>query len=182
MGADGLKSLVFKELSLQSIRKTILSAPGLARAGSLSGAGFGLAPCFYSIGCVKGFAVREEHIPGAEARICGWSMMSRLKPGPISEATAFRSNGFQKQWLSEAMALRSNGPCLSAWQSWLVQGVGDSGDELEAVVLVAGGGCVEVAVGGAEVEAEAVVSGQREAGGEVGGVGAEVVEGGEEAA
>jgi hypothetical protein len=51
------KSLVFKELLLQSILKTILSTPELARAGSFGGAGFGLAPCFYYMGRVKRFGV-----------------------------------------------------------------------------------------------------------------------------
>jgi hypothetical protein len=46
---------------LQSIRKTILSTPGLARAGSLGGAGFGLAPSFYCSGCVKGFVKVSRH-------------------------------------------------------------------------------------------------------------------------
>jgi hypothetical protein len=57
LGAGGPKSLVFKELLLQIIQKMILSTPELARAGSLSGAGFGLAPSFYCSGCVKDFGL-----------------------------------------------------------------------------------------------------------------------------
>jgi hypothetical protein len=42
-----LQSIDFKELLVQSLQKIGLSMPGLARAGSLGGADFGLAPCFY---------------------------------------------------------------------------------------------------------------------------------------
>ena len=47
-------------MPLQSIQKAILRALGLARAGSWSGAVFGLAPCFYCIGRVKSFRVLED--------------------------------------------------------------------------------------------------------------------------
>ena len=48
----------------------ILSTPGLARAGSLGGAVFGLAPSFYSIACVKGLERGTGGwVPGAKRGI-----------------------------------------------------------------------------------------------------------------
>jgi two-component system, chemotaxis family, sensor kinase CheA len=59
----GQNVLFSKDYCCKVFKKLILSAPGLARAGSLGGAGFGLAPCFYCSGCVKGFGSLIEGIP-----------------------------------------------------------------------------------------------------------------------
>ncbi len=61
-----------------------------------------------------------------------------------------------------------------------MDGVGDPGDELVGVLVVAGGGVVEEVVRGADVGCEAFVDGQQQRGGEVGRVGRGVVEGGED--
>jgi hypothetical protein len=50
-----VKGLIFKEQSAQNIQNTILSAPGMARAGGFCDAGSGVAPSFNYIGGVKGF-------------------------------------------------------------------------------------------------------------------------------
>jgi len=63
----------------------------------------------------------------------------------------------------------------------LFQGVGGGGHELEAVPVEADGWVIEVVVAGVDVEREASEDGHGQAGGEAGGVGAEVVPGWEEA-
>jgi hypothetical protein len=49
-----MESPIFKEHFAQNVRKKGLGAPGLARAGWFCGAGSGVAPSFYYMGCVKG--------------------------------------------------------------------------------------------------------------------------------
>ena len=62
-----------------------------------------------------------------------------------------------------------------------MQGVADAGDELVAVLLVADGRLVEVGVGGADVDRQAVVDGQGQTDHSIGRVGLWIVESGQEA-
>ena len=63
--------------------------------------------------------------------------------------------------------------------SRLLEGVGEAGDELEGVCLVAGRGVVEVVVGGREGGAEAFPGGEYDADGGHRGIGLRVVPGGD---